>query len=258
MNSDCTANFLYTSVFPVYNYYVTSRTVNANDGAGPHTWNYNYTGYSTGTGALANYSPTYQTIVTDPLGNDAVHTMSDLGTVCVNVYETEVEKYSGSYTNDIALSKAVTSYGTTPDPYGLAINASGSVMNVVPLSITTTDVPSGLTLQTVKSYDVGILLPPTGLMSGPQQNAIYGDVIQQSEYDYGSGSPGALLRQTNTSYMALNGPNSSSYLANNLLDLPYTVQTLDGSGSQKHLQPTCTTSPDIWQTRGHSTGISLL
>jgi len=33
--------------------------------------------------------------------------------------------------------------------------------------------------------------------------------------------------------MAFSGPNASSYLANHLLSLPYTLQTLDGSGSQK-------------------------
>ena len=48
--------------------------------------------------------------------------------------------------------------------------------------------------------------------------------MNQSDYDYGTGAPGSLLRTTTKTYMALSGPNASSYLGNNLLSLPYTVQ----------------------------------
>jgi len=62
-------------------------------------------------------------------------------------------------------------------------------------------------------------------------NALYGDVLTQNDYDF----TGSLLRTTNNAYMALSGPNASSYLANNLLSLPYTVQVKDGSGNQMSL-----------------------
>ena len=55
---------------PIIEYQVTesalTRTVNANDGTGPHTWHYGYTYGS-------------QAVVTDPYGNDAVHTLTNFG-----------------------------------------------------------------------------------------------------------------------------------------------------------------------------------
>jgi len=225
----CTGPYVYIDAYyPTYAFAVTSRTVNANDGTGPHTWYYRY-----------GYPNSNQTTVTDPLGNDTVHTMTPLGAACVNVYETESDKYAGSYSPGNLLEKTVTSYEATPDPYVLAnysgLNYSGglggTVMNVVPTSVTTTDIASGKTSQITKSYDSGIELSMGGDTPLPV-NAIYGDVTQENEYDYGNGAPGPLLRTTNTTYMALNGPNSAQYLANNLLSIPYTVQVLNSSGVQ--------------------------
>ncbi len=70
-------------------------------------------------------------------------------------------------------------------------------------------------------------------LNGNPNVGIYGKEISKSIYDYGNGSAGSLLRTTNMQYQALSGPNSSYYLANNLLSLPYSVQTLDGSGTQR-------------------------
>jgi YD repeat-containing protein len=207
---------------PTYSLLVLSRTVDAHDGAPPQTWNYTYGGS--------------KTIVTDPLGNDTVHVMTALGPqVCANIYETEKDIYAGSSTSGALLEKTVTTYHSDPDPYILANSQeynslggiSGLAMNVVPQSVTATDVPSGKTTEVIKSYDVGI-----ALSTNPVVNAIFGDVTQQNEYDFGSGSPGSLIRQTNTTYMALSGPNASSYLANNLLELPYTVQVCSGGGAR--------------------------
>src|SRR5262249_27190356 len=54
---------------------VTQRTVNANDGTGAQTWNYS------------------STTVTDPLGNDTVHSFTDLNQSC-SIYETQTQYYS--------------------------------------------------------------------------------------------------------------------------------------------------------------------
>jgi RHS repeat-associated protein len=70
----------------------------------------------------------------------------------------------------------------------------------------------------VKTFDSGV------------SGILYGELLTESDYDYGNGNPGPLLRQTNNQYMALSGPNPANYLASNLLALPYTVQVEDSSG----------------------------
>ena len=193
---------------------ITSRTVNANDGTGPHTWQYSITG-----------NP-IQAYVTDPLGNDSGHTETLVGNTC-SAYETEMDQYSGSHTNGSLLKKTVTSYNYVYDElYGDVAH------NVVPTQVVTTNVVSGKVTQETKTYDPGVTIP--GINSQGQKFndvALYGDVLTQNDYDYGSGAPGSLLRTATNTYMALSGPNATSYLANNLLDLPYTIQVTGGGNS---------------------------
>ena len=77
---------------------VTSRTVDANDGTPAHTWNY---GISTG-----------QTVVTDPDGNDTVHTIATpiSGPNVCSVYETQVQYYQGSASGGTLLKTVATQY----------------------------------------------------------------------------------------------------------------------------------------------------
>ncbi len=205
-----------TGLWP-YRRAVTSRTVNANDGTGPHTWNYVGNGGNGG-----------QAIATDPLGNDTVHTETSLGGC--SIYETELDRYSGSHTSGTLVQKTTTSYS-----YGSGGGAQygfGNVeINVVPNAITTTDVLSGKVSQVTKTFDTGV---PDG-NSAAGGNILYGALLSENHYDWGNGSPGNLLRQTNTQYMALTGPNSSYYLGDNLLSLPYTVQVQNGAGAQASL-----------------------
>ncbi|MGB9335216.1 MAG: hypothetical protein WCB14_09435 [Candidatus Acidiferrales bacterium] len=63
---------------------VASKTVNANDGTGNHTWNYSY-----------HVGSVLTNTVTDPLGNDTVYTMTGLGG-SLSFYPTEVDYYQGS------------------------------------------------------------------------------------------------------------------------------------------------------------------
>jgi RHS repeat-associated protein len=199
-----------TQLLP-YRRAITSRTVNANDGTGPHTWNYamntNFSGVST------------QTIETDPLGNDTVHTMTALGGTC-SVYETQTDRYAGSHTAGTLLQTTATTYS-----YTVASAIGGPVVNnLVPNTITTTDTVSGKVSKVVKTYD-----------SGSTTGVVLGDLLSESDYDFGNGAAGSLLRKTTNTYMALSGPNASSYLTNNLVSLPYTTQVQDGSGTQLSL-----------------------
>src|SRR5205085_4784825 len=57
----------------------------------------------------------------------------------------------------------------------------------------------------------------------------YGKEVSEKEYDWGPGVPGALLRETDTSYIwQING----NYLAAHMLDLPASVVTKDGNGNR--------------------------
>jgi len=254
----------YMSEYPTYHYSVASRTVT--DNTGSHTWTYTYSG-----------SPTNQTIVTDPLGNDTVHTITDLGTVEANLYETELDKWAGSHSGGTLLQTTKTTYNSAPDPYACGISTSpGCVMDVMPQLVKTTDVPSGKVTQTTKSYDLGVPVYSGGgpyvTLSSPMPNIIFGDVTGQNDYDFGSAGPGLLLRQIITKYMAISGPNASAYYANNLLALPYTEEVLNGAGTQVSLtqlnydetavassglsaSPSFDTAPTTGSYRGNNTSV---
>jgi len=198
---------------------VASRTVNANDGTGNHTWT-----YSSGK-------------ITDPLGNDSVHVMTGLAGTG-SLYETQAQYYQGSSSTGTLLRTVNTDYTWNANPFlqpgpPFPPTSCTSVVNVVPIRVTMSW-PNGQTSKEETDYDSGFMYVPYSYGT-PSTVGSYGRVIARRNYDYGSGSPGPLLRQTNTAYMALSGPNASSYLSNNLLSLPYTVQTLDGSGTQKAL-----------------------
>ncbi len=196
---------------------VLTRTVNANDGSGAHQWLYDLSPMSGSNGGS-------QAIVTDPNGNDAVHTLTALPTNQPNscsLYETELDQYSGSHNNPAGLLR------TTVTNYSAAWGGSNvlygeAAINVVPTSVTTTDVPAVRSTQVTKTWD-------SGVASSQEGTVLYGDLMSESDYDFTGSSP---LRTTNYSYMALSGPNASKYLGWNLLSLPYTVQVESGSGAQ--------------------------
>lgn len=191
--------------------WVATRTVNANDNNGPQTWTYSW---NTGTSSWAN-------TVTDPLGNATVHTFTEFcGAPPENgcsAYETSTQYYQSSS----ALLKTVTT-GYTP--------ASGGDWSLagfeLPVSTTTTW-PNGSVSQLTKAYDGGFSYVD-GI--GNPLTGVYGKVVSTAEFDYGSGSRGLLLRQTNTSYA---WQSNSNYLSGNLLDRVSSVQVVDGGGTQR-------------------------
>ena len=179
--------------------WIQTRIVDANDGTGPHTWTY--------------FGGTSKNIVTDPVGNDTVHTITNLG-FCTP-YETLTQSYEGSSSGGTLLKTVQTDYTTTTNGdaqyYGM-----GS--NVYPIRVTTTW-PNGKVTKNETDYD-----------TWPSSTVSYGNVIAHREYDYGTGSPGPLLRTTTTNYQYAA---HSSYFTYNLISLPSSVKITDGGGAQR-------------------------
>ena len=207
-----------TQSFIDYNRAVGVRTLNPNDGVTlPSTWTY---AYSPSTLTTVSSPPSSGTTPPD----DTVHTFT-------GYYETQTQYYQGSRSSGTLLRTTTTQYSSTPLPYG-GYNFV-SAINFVP-SQTATVWPNGQQNKTGYAYDSGVNIyypywtcgAPCTFGSSVVATAIYGKVLNKSEYDYGNGAPGALLRTTTTSYLALN---NSTYLSANLLDLPSSVQ-VTGSG----------------------------
>jgi RHS repeat-associated protein len=212
---------------------VASRTVNANDGTGSHIWN--YSGFSTAGSTVK---------ITDPLLNDSLHAMTGLGGTGT-LFETQAQYFQGSSTTGTLLKTVATDYSwnshaprnPTSPPY-----ACWSVSSVVPIRVTTTW-PNGQATKQETDYDSGFPVANFG-------NFNYGEVIAQREYDYASGSPGPLLRQTQTSYA---WQSNSNYLTANLLSLASHVVTYDGSGNRVAETDPTYDNPSYLQASGITT-----
>ena len=197
----------------IYNQSIATRTVN--DGTNNHTWT--YTG-------LGPYPSTVTAM--DPLGDKTVHTMTALNGSDM-YYETLTQYYQGSST---LLKSVATSYNYEADPTYHS-GACTTVANVIPATITSTW-GNGKKAQVAKSYDspgysVYVGYPLTEV-SG--ETFVYGRVLSETESDYGSGSPGPILRTTSTTYET---SENASYLTNNLLKLPYLVLITGGGVTQQ-------------------------
>ena len=181
--------------------YVSSRTVNANDGTGNHAWTY--------TGVVGGIVRVH-----DPLGNDTDHTFTSLG--ASSSFETKTQYYQGAQPSHQLLKTVDTVYSSNQ-----SLSFGNMAVNVVPTSITTTW-PSGKVSKATKTYDTAIT--NNGVYVGT-----YGKVLTDSEYDYGTGAAGSLIRTTTNNYQFLA---NSNYKTNNILDPVQSVKTQDGSGNQ--------------------------
>jgi len=216
----------------VCDFIVTSRTFNANDGSAPQTWSYSGDTSSNTSGIVT---------VTDPKGNDIVHIFG--GGFDNALYETKTQYFNGPQGNNQLVKTVDTEY---PAGYIYQFNqpnqlscgswdgmadgqGRGPVIN--PISKTTTWAATNQVSKTTFTYDSGavVLVTVDGISKSSTCPLTYGKVIQESEYGYGTGAPGPLLRTTNTQYQAFH---DSNYLANNLLDQVYSTQVTDGSGNQ--------------------------
>ncbi|MHB8652644.1 MAG: RHS repeat protein [Terriglobia bacterium] len=196
---------------------ISTRTLNANDGSGGHTSSYTIPADGAGTA-----------YVTDPLGNDSVYIITKIGGG-PSPYVTQAQYYQGSHTSGTLQKTVTTDYSSISDPYVWCGGASASAFNVVPIRVTTTW-PGGKVSKIENDYDSGFTWHDLNFNSTSTYAGTYADVTALREYDYGSGAPGPLLRQTFTNYMALV---NSSYQTYNLIDLPYTVVVADGNGTTK-------------------------
>src|SRR5215813_10520083 len=213
---------------------VVSRSVDANDGSGSQTWTYNW-----GNPLVATATTyTVENTVTDPLGNDTVHVISGLfgGP---SLYETQTRSYQGSKSSGTLLKTVNTDYSYSSNPFdnlGVTSNPPTAI-NVVPIRVTAIW-PSGQTSKEETDHDSAFTFrdPTWGLPIYPPEartSATYsgtlGTIAARREYDYGSGSAGALLQQTATTYL---WQSNSNYLSTNMLDLPASVVEKDGGGTR--------------------------
>lgn len=191
---------------------VFSRTVDANDGTGPHTWTYTNFGR-----------------VTDPDLNDTVHTFTAFNGPC-SLFETKTQYFQGSWSSGRLLKTLDTQYQWVVDPFEtLDPNGIPAATNVFPIHITTTW-PSGQVSRVEKDYDHSLVYfdPVNGWRTGS-----YGNVTEERDFDYGSGAPGPLLRRKDYTYKAFDGsPLAASYLSANLVNLVASVTVYDGAGNK--------------------------
>lgn len=199
-----------------YSLGITSRTADAQDGTGPKTWTYAPSCNAPGCPSSFTHS------ITDPLGNNEVHTMTvpcSGGTS--GWYDTQVQYYQGAVSPANLLKTVSTTYSGTLNPYAPPPPQPASCVNVVPLSTTTTW-PNGRVSQETKTYDSGFSVGSTSYY--------YGKVVSDAFDDYGTNAPGAVLKQVNNTWLALTNGN---YLTGNLLNLLSSQQIVNASGVQQ-------------------------
>ncbi|MGO9317041.1 MAG: RHS repeat-associated core domain-containing protein [Terracidiphilus sp.] len=199
---------------------VVSRTVTANGQSS--TWQY-------------PYSNTNIKTVTDPNLNDTVYTFdfsggavsanSDCGGSTSSPVVAQEVSYNGpqSANNPIATKNISYSYYGTSG-FG-SPNESGIFL---PTSNVLTWNSNGATTETDTTYDNPVSLGGGGCSVLPNNVASRGNVVSKTVYDYGSGAHGAML--SNTQYSYLHNQNSS-YAAANIADRVSQVSVYNGSGA---------------------------
>ena len=182
---------------------VTSRTVNANDGTGDHTWNYSY-----GSGTAGN------TTMTDPTGNDTVDAVTKSSRVTT--------QYSGTGSGRTTLRTTALAY---PSQY-----ATPSGYPMYPTTQTST-LENSLATQTSYQYCCDLTYFQVVGAIGNQfpTAASYGKVTDTKVYDYAASGTGALLRETNTAYLFQSNTN---YIDPGFFGLKSSETVYDGSGNQ--------------------------
>jgi RHS repeat-associated protein len=150
------------------------------------TWTYSRT---LGSGAAST------TTITDPQGNQTVINFQGL-------YPTETQVYQGAVSSGTLLKTTYSCYNGAAAP----CNSTAIVLPITEKAMTL-QWPGGLESESIAFY-----------------NSTYGMVTETDEYAYGSGTPGALVRKTLTTYASL---------TNGIVDRPASVTVKDGSGNIK-------------------------
>ena len=202
-------NYTWETITPFQGRVVSTRTFNANDGTGSHTWKYGY------------QSPNSQnTLATDPSGNDTE--------ITYGATTEAIQTYSGSYSSGTLLKTVTTTY--TPyqsNPLGI-YGVPGGGINHLPISELVAW-PNGKQSQTTTSYDTGFQYGYYNYDGSEGYGyASYGLPVLKAYSDYGSGAPGGILKQISNIYQ---WQGSSNYLSANLLALVQSSKVQDGSGN---------------------------
>lgn len=186
---------------------VTSRTVNANDGTGAHTWNYSYTGLIT--------------TITDPLNNATVQTLT-LGSTSSGTNATRVTQYySGSSTSGTVMKTDSRVYPPQyANLYGFPLYPSSETIKL----------DNGLSTETTFSYCCDIPFTSYASDGGNYPSAAsYGKVTDTKVYDYATSGLGTLLKETATSYLF---QSNSTYVDPGFFDLVSTQTEYNGNGAE--------------------------
>ncbi len=218
--SGATINYTYTDFYQISNTYVKGQPPNVVGGRAVASKTVTVDGRS----YLWKYKPQLLTnVVTDPDQNVQTHQFSQL-TVGVGQsaygstsrYETNVT-YANS--KGAVLRTVQTGYAADFGPI------DQSVVNVRPTQVTTT-LDNGLVSQKQTDYETfSYACTPC---QGGGGNATRLNPTEVREYDYGNGSPGALIRRTDYTYLHNSKP---AYVPLNIVDKPASITTYDGSGN---------------------------
>jgi len=252
---------------PMNPFAVATRTINPNDGTPPAVLRYRYT-------RPQGSSWPVVTAVTDPLGNDTVHTFGGQGVLGQIFYqETQTQYYQGSSSGGVLLKTVRHDYNTALATTPRSFTSGG--LSIVPSRVTTIW-PNGQQSKVEMDYDNGFTTQEStydnnGNWTGSCSTCgggLYGILLATREYNLGNGAAGPLLRTTSTPSIALA---NQSYFINNLLQLPSSRTISDASGAtasftvygydQTALQPSGITvqhdsNPPAGASRGNLTSVT--
>jgi len=202
---------------PAYSRAVASRTVS--DGITSSTWNYAYGSLSGG----GSVPITYPVTVTDPAGNDVVHSFTYYG-AGLSPYELTTQYYNGSKANNLLLKTVNLTYGLEQD----FSDSNGTYpTNTAPTQIVTT-LDDNRQSTVTNSYDTTTSIYDWNYLQnegslGFTQPLIVGGAKETDLYDYIAGSsPGTLLRKVLITYQ---WQSSSNYKNNNLIGIAASSET---------------------------------
>jgi RHS repeat-associated protein len=206
--------------------WIATRAINA--GSGTSTWQYSGCGGSlTGVGTTCT--------VTDPNLNDAVHVFSGACSSAQNSLdgvETSTQNYAGTGSSRALLRRVDRTYSSTSFPWWSLSPSLPGCINTVLTGTTTTLSDVGKVSKTTTTYDTaGGALLYLHVNSVPQQYSYpltFGLPVSSTATDFGSGSPGATIRQSATTYM---WQSNSNFISANLLSRVATSQILNGNGN---------------------------
>ena len=182
---------------------VSTRTINANDGTGAHTWTYKQgltppvSPYVQADFAGSQQGASYSIVVTDPEGNDTVHTFIDP----VGGHESSTQYYQGAMSSSTLINEVRTDYQWIAQQNSYPIN-------VLPIRRTTVWA-GGDTTATETDYD----------HAGPNSISL-GIVTGNRVYDFGSGGVGPLERSQAEHFL---WQDNAAYLSAGLLQTPSAI-----------------------------------